>query len=204
MNFENTATSCAVARAELKAIKPIQVSFDGITYRSKTEARWAIFFKELGITALYEEEGFEIPIESGGKIRYLPDFHVPSQDRFPMDIYFEIKPSVAGGICLNEYDSKKITAFSNFKTIAVLGSISREANDLHGGFGGFEICGPNHGDCGYLFCQCIFCGAFGFEFNGRSERIKCCIMNGGHKDYNSDAPAIIHALDVASSYRFWK
>lgn len=50
-------------------IKAIETSYKGYRFRSRLEARWAVFFDALGIAWEYEPEGFELP--SG---RYLPDF----------------------------------------------------------------------------------------------------------------------------------
>lgn len=61
---------------------PIQTTYKGIKFRSRTEARWAAFFENLGVRWNYEPEGFSLP--SG---RYLPDFFLPDFDR-----WFEVKP----------------------------------------------------------------------------------------------------------------
>jgi hypothetical protein len=53
----------------------IQTKFHGITYKSRQEARWAVFFESLGIPYEYEAEGFELSVG-----RYLPDFYLPNQD----------------------------------------------------------------------------------------------------------------------------
>lgn len=53
-------------------IKAIETAYAGCRFRSRTEARWAVFFDALGLTWEYEKEGFELP--SG---RYLPDFWLP-------------------------------------------------------------------------------------------------------------------------------
>lgn len=53
-------------------IKAIEVEYDGHKFRSRLEARWAVFFNALGVDYEYEPEGFELP--SGKK--YLPDFRV--------------------------------------------------------------------------------------------------------------------------------
>lgn len=53
-------------------IKAIQTEYAGCKFRSRQEARWAVFFDALGIEWEYEKEGFELP--SG---RYLPDFWLP-------------------------------------------------------------------------------------------------------------------------------
>lgn len=53
-------------------IKPIETIYNGYRFRSRLEARWAVFFDELGVQYEYEPEGFEMP--SGN--RYLPDFKI--------------------------------------------------------------------------------------------------------------------------------
>jgi hypothetical protein len=40
--------------------KAIRTKYNGILYRSRTEARWAVFFDSLGIKYLYESEGFDL------------------------------------------------------------------------------------------------------------------------------------------------
>jgi len=62
--------------------KVIEQWFDGIQFRSKTEARWAAFFKACGIRYEYEKEGYDL----GGVICYLPDFWLPDLNR-----WFEVK-----------------------------------------------------------------------------------------------------------------
>lgn len=58
-------------------IDVIQTLYNGIKYRSRTEARWALFFDKLGWNAEYEAEGYQLP--SGW---YLPDFYVPEINAF--------------------------------------------------------------------------------------------------------------------------
>ena len=54
-------------------IKPIETEYNGYRFRSRLEARWAVFFDEAGIEYQYEPEGFEL--DNG--VRYLPDFYLP-------------------------------------------------------------------------------------------------------------------------------
>jgi hypothetical protein len=68
------------------SIKPIETVYNGYHFRSRLEARWAVFFDTAGIEYEYEPEGFIL--DDGTK--YLPDFYLP---RF--NIYAEIKPSRA-------------------------------------------------------------------------------------------------------------
>lgn len=63
-------------------IKPIETSYKGYRFRSRLEARWAVFFDALGIKYEYEPEGFQL---SDGTL-YLPDFWLPESKTF-----FEVK-----------------------------------------------------------------------------------------------------------------
>jgi len=57
-------------------LKPIDTVYNGYRFRSRLEARVAVFFDALGIAYEYEKEGFELP----GAGRYLPDFWLPNSD----------------------------------------------------------------------------------------------------------------------------
>lgn len=54
-------------------ITAIETSFDGHLFRSRLEARWAVFFNALDIKYSYEPEGFDL----GADGYYLPDFWLP-------------------------------------------------------------------------------------------------------------------------------
>lgn len=71
-------------------MKPIETHYAGCRFRSRLEARWAVFFDTLGIQWEYEFQGYDLP--SGW---YLPDFWLPHvQSRHPGGdgIDFEVKP----------------------------------------------------------------------------------------------------------------
>lgn len=53
-------------------IKAIETSYAGCRFRSRLEARWAVFFNTAGIPWQYEPQGFVI----AGR-PYLPDFYLP-------------------------------------------------------------------------------------------------------------------------------
>lgn len=63
-------------------IKAIDTEYKGYSFRSRLEARWAVFFESMGIEWDYENEGFET--DAGW---YLPDFFLPSHRTV-----IEIKP----------------------------------------------------------------------------------------------------------------
>ncbi len=89
-------------------IKAIETEYNGYKFRSRLEARWAVFFDALGVEYEYEPEGFELP---NGE-RYLPDFRlkchgtrgVCSEETFYL--YIEVK-----GI-MTDRDAKRIKAFA--------------------------------------------------------------------------------------------
>lgn len=69
-------------------MKGLDTFFDGYNFRSRLEARWAAYFKYVGIRYSYEALGVEI--EKGSK--YLPDFYLPDQKAW-VEVKFEaLKP----------------------------------------------------------------------------------------------------------------
>ncbi len=66
-------------------LKPLETLYDGHRFRSRREARWAVFFKEAGIPAEYEEQGYDL----GAAGWYLPDFRVNKGTH--ADLFFEVK-----------------------------------------------------------------------------------------------------------------
>jgi len=65
-----------------KKIKAIETKHKGYRFRSRLEARWAVFFDAIGIDWEYEPEGFDLD-----GVYYLPDFYIPS-----VDAWIEVKP----------------------------------------------------------------------------------------------------------------
>ena len=64
-------------------IKAIETEYNDYRFRSRLEARWAVFFDALGIKYEYEKEGFDV-----NGTWYLPDFWLPEQD-----CWYEVKGS---------------------------------------------------------------------------------------------------------------
>lgn len=63
-------------------IHPIETLYAGCRFRSRLEARWAVFFDCLGIQWEYEPEGYALDEETW----YLPDFLLPT-----WNVWCEIK-----------------------------------------------------------------------------------------------------------------
>jgi hypothetical protein len=64
-------------------IKAIETVYNGYRFRSRLEARWAVFFDTLSIRYEYEKEGYDL----GDGLWYLPDFWLPDYE-----LFVEVKP----------------------------------------------------------------------------------------------------------------
>lgn len=82
----------------MSEIKAIETRYKGYRFRSRLEARWAVFFDSLGVAWEYELQGFDL----GAAGWYLPDFRLPSPR-----VWIEVKPAHD----LTDADAAKVIAF---------------------------------------------------------------------------------------------
>ena len=83
-------------------IQAIETYYKGYRFRSRLEARWAVFFDECGVVWEYESQGYKC---SDGTC-YLPDFLLHNvAGRVNGDLYVEVKGQ------MNDADAKKIKTF---------------------------------------------------------------------------------------------
>lgn len=209
-------------------IKAIETNYAGCRFRSRIEARWAVFFDTLGIRYEYEKEGYTLPPfqdtdahlgmkdQIAGVLNYLPDFYIPAQRAHPKPAWYEVKGEE------REPDWVKLYRLVRHSSIdgALLFEIPNitDAHNMGGTYGMWttsyfddrelgKYFGNGGWDCGYSFCECPFCGAIGYEFNGRSARVGCkcpgheSIAN-GDKTYNSASPRLVEAYRASRRHRF--
>lgn len=69
-------------------IKAKETYYNGYKFRSRLEAKWAVFFDDAGIRYEYEPEGYLL---QNGK-SYLPDFYLPD-----FDVHVEVKRDTIDG-----------------------------------------------------------------------------------------------------------
>jgi hypothetical protein len=74
-------------------LRAIPTRYKGYAFRSRLEARWAVFFDHLNIKWEYEPEGFDL----GNGLRYLPDFWLPD-----LNLWVEVKPSFPDFVTLEK------------------------------------------------------------------------------------------------------
>lgn len=87
---------------------PIETEYNGYRFRSRLEARWAVFFEVMGIYYIYEPEGFERRFDDGEIIRYLPDFYLPRYG-----LYAEVKSAKTRGE-INDEDEYRMSWLIDF------------------------------------------------------------------------------------------
>ena len=187
----------------MNTIKAIETNYNGYRFRSRIEARWAVFFDELGIVYDYEPEGFAL--DSG---YYLPDFWLPDIGR---GTWFEGKgtrPHEIGFRMLRELAEPQghdwAMAVGSIEPFHGRGPWAIESND----------------DGPYSFCSCPWCGKIGIEYEGRGARVcgwdahfleyqdaLAAVIPLGHwraddKCYTYDDPRIVSAIKAARSARF--
>jgi hypothetical protein len=199
-------------------IKAIETRYAGCHFRSRLEARWAVFFDVLGISWEYKPQGFQLP-----SCWYLPDFWLPD-----LDAWWEVK-----GEELPENEVKpqcELAMECGKRVYTAYGSIPRYITER-----GYsperrgieyverfrnEVEFDLSGDIDYAFCACPWCGRIGLEYEGRSARIcgwrkhhsnpedaLAVIEPAGHwrvddKCYTADNPRISKAYIIARSARF--
>jgi hypothetical protein len=131
----------------MTTLQPIETSYRGYRFRSRLEARWAVFLDAAEIQWEYESEGFDL---SG--TYYLPDFWLPGQRSF-----LEIKPRASEWLDtikqLNPILSK-LADTSHCEAYLIRGTPSLDI-DNHPTVVGFA---PNKGVCSARFFECQFCG----------------------------------------------
>lgn len=103
-------------------IKPIETYYNGYRFRSRLEARWAVFFDTLGIEYRYEYEGVEKDFGYGTRVRYLPDFYFPK-----FELFGEVKGVDSRGE-IPKRDAEKMSLMIDFEGpcrngIVLLGNI---------------------------------------------------------------------------------
>lgn len=158
-------------------IKAIETVYNGYRFRSRLEARWAVFFDALKIEYQYEPEGFDLD----GRW-YLPDFYLPEING---GLWVEIKPVKTQKYSHKFFDySRKHGMFlpnsGSPGFIVVAGQPGFTKSGAGGWVGSFDVMstfsyiGITKDKTNYVWTECQRCGKLGIEFEGRSNLICDC------------------------------
>jgi hypothetical protein len=172
----------------MMGIKAITTHYKGYKFRSRLEARWAVYFDSLGIKWEYELEGFEF--KDGTK--YLPDFWLPE-----IKMFAEVK-----AIELNEKEKYKceiLAKESGHGVFMLIGVPERKA--YYAIYCDVDVIGEpmkdSSGETGYM-CQGDF-----VEYPG--EELKYSFYNNNfalsnYHNYPSNEGRFYSAFDDAEIY----
>ncbi len=140
-------------------MKAIETIYNGYRFRSKLEAKWAVFFDQLGIRYEYEPEAFKV--DNGW---YTPDFFLPNvclRYADTIGVCLEIKPTAW------EYDRPyvdRISKAANGMPLLLLPGDPLEFVDYgYGTEGGYQV-SPGWDNC-MIMVWCPDCCSLKFEFS---------------------------------------
>ena len=184
-------------------IKALETPYNGCLFRSRLEARWAVFYDHLGIQWEYEKQGYKL--EDG--TCYLPDFWLPEQ-RY----WIEIK----GRIPIASDEAKLVEVCKDTEASGFLFWGSMPPGD------GTQPDQPGWDDSAVMFdprgppgqvyrdfpgewCACEYCRIVGVRWSGYASRLPCNCVDGDGKpsgDRYGDEARVQAAYKAARRARF--
>lgn len=208
------------------AVRALPTTYAGHQFRSRTEARWAIFFDALGVPWEYEPEGYDV----NGQW-YLPDFKLYLGQGQSRRVWFEVKPDNYAAIEMTEaatpvpyHDDDRDVYTGDFATWEALSKATGMDFYLARGFPtpDFYDDAVDNGrivqvtpwwDNYYTFMQCRNPGCTNIDIGhgkNTAERIGCCdvytvewINTPGNSEHYRQSLAVINtALATARTRRF--
>lgn len=182
-------------------MKAIETTYRGYRFRSRLEARWAVFFDTLRVKWEYEKEGYDLE-----GMYYLPDFWMPDQD-----CWIEIKGNDPSD---DELEKVRRLARLTGKTVYIFSGPIPDNNSLScfTGNSAEKISPASENECfwdnQHCWCVCPWCGKIGIEYQGRGARIcgynKHDPENNNDKCYTHDDLLLLAAYNEARNARFGK
>ncbi|HOM71705.1 MAG TPA: hypothetical protein PLP86_05610 [Armatimonadota bacterium] len=174
--------------------------YAGVYFRSRTEARWAVFFDTLGLRWEYEPETYILD-----DLDYAPDFFLPD-----VGCFVEIK-----GVKPNQTEkdkARKLVDAFGMPVYIFTGDFTVPITDRTPGAWAFMQCkdpfnpdwhGVNEDDY-YFWCECPNCGMYGIHYQGRSDRLPCSCEKSidGDRGINTDSPSLVMAYEAARGFIF--
>jgi hypothetical protein len=165
----------------MSELQPIETRYRGHRFRSRLEARWAVFFDSLGLRWQYEPEAFKLP--SGP---YLPDFRLHVSMCGRNQVWVEVKGKYNDGDLSRLLELSQATDTPGLILVEEVGNGQGLHTALTSGY-----------DWGYVFAKCDSCGAVVVEFPDSSYMTCKC---GGN--LKPDHHGICNAVDEARAARF--
>jgi len=167
----------------MSILKAIETRYNGYLFRSRLEARWAVFLDRLSVDYEYEVEGFDlssVPKSEGGRdlmgkaAWYLPDFWLPEPAS-----WMEVKPTAP---TLIERERAARLAVASGKDVVIVVGKPWVFSEHESGYDGTDsgyifLGGTGLSDHFYMLTACPFCRKVEWTFDGRADRISCKCPN---------------------------
>lgn len=186
-------------------IAPLETRYAGYRFRSRLEARWAVFFTRLGLDWQYEPQGYRV-----GRcgLPYLPDFYLPTQA-----LFIEVKPAFADQVDpagierWEQFAGEVVTSWPTCRAAMICGPIPDPDKTTEVGTptptrwfdAGIYITG----DFNYSWCACPTGKHFDIQFEARGGRILCgCPRILDDRYHTGNHQKILNAYAAARSARF--
>lgn len=182
-------------------MKPEDVFYNGLWYRSQLAARWAVFLDALDVGFRYEPQGFEIDSET----LYWPDFWLPT-----LRCWLRIEETKPTG--RTEAEARRLVFITREPVYVFFGLIAvPDDNTMSAYF--YGPCFDNKSsdevlvdfDEMYWWCECPFCSIVGIQYQGRAARLPCrCVARLDHsltKEYTFDSLRLVAAYQQAQIAR---
>lgn len=181
----------------MNTITAIPTIYAGTQFRSRLEARWAVFFDTIGLEWEYEPEAY-----TDGETSYLPDFWMPG-----IGMFFEVKPNYIGSDAEFQVATKKakMLASGSHRTLVMSYGPPSDGYNL--------VLFPTDCECewGKVLVEC---GPYAIREDRRDDGVFWLEGAGGNaftigpgKGTNHDrwpvfSEKLIHAQEKARTYRF--
>lgn len=168
-------------------MKVIETKYNGYKFRSRLEARWAVFFDACGIEYQYEPEGFEL--KEG---YYLPDFYLPW-----FKCYVEIKPKDIAREDRLKAEKKLEALFFEHKSCVCMLCVGDPLDDDMNLLC-TDYCDSNAGYCWRNNVQfmsgCWFRDSFGIDCSSGKHFIHLVVNSERYKEYGDVKYDIIYSI----------
>lgn len=174
--------------------RAIETRYAGCRFRSRLEARWAVFFDVAGIPWHYEPQGFEL-----AGLRYLPDFWLPRTG-----YWVEVKPrtpdatEMEKAVRLADESGRPVLVLHG--TIDPIEQAAAGSPILIGGRGNLLVARP--GGQVARWCECPDCGWLAVVgwWGETAPGIPACHDHSG--EFDPMSPRLLAAYAAAKSARF--
>lgn len=154
--------------------------FDGVTFRSTIEARWATFFKSLGLQYEYESGKYDVGLDQ----QYIPDFWLPD-----LKCFIEIKHHGSGGpptsrecVC-----ARRLAVKTKCWVFVFFGPMSKVSQFSKGSAYAFAPVDDRRTRMQYWWARCPACGCIDLTERGTTRGMRCrCARPAGDVETHND------------------